>query len=134
MEKNRRPTSDRRPQQNLRHRGLRSDVRGLRSALSRRLHLLRRFEHFLNRSPHIESLLGNVVILAFDNGLETFHRFGHLYIASRRTCKLLGHKEWLGEETLNVPGPRYGNLLIFAEFVDTENHDKVLQILVGLQK
>src|SRR5215472_623677 len=105
-----------------------------RHLLRCRLHLLRSFEHLLDLPLHVEGLLGDVVVLAFNDCFESFHRVGDFHVASLRTGKLLGHMEGLREETLNLAGTRNRELLIFAQFVDTENGDDILQIFVRLQR
>src|SRR5208282_4085778 len=48
--------------------------------------------------------------------------------------KLLGHKERLREELLDLARARHRNLLVFAKFVDAQNGDDVLQVFVSLQR
>ena len=47
--------------------------------------------------------------------------------------ELLGHVERLREEPLDLARARHGQLVFVAQFVDAENGDDVLQILVALQ-
>src|SRR5208283_2611508 len=88
---NRRQTSDLGPQETTGR--LRSDVRG--PLLCCCLHLLRRFQHFFDRPLHVKRLLGDIVVLAFDDRLEALHRVGDLHVAPRRAGELLGHVERL---------------------------------------
>src|SRR5208283_5556071 len=44
------------------------------SFLNARLHLLGLFQHFFDRADHVERLLRNIVVLAFDDLLESAHR------------------------------------------------------------
>ena len=46
---------------------------------------------------------------------------------------LLGHVERLREEPLDLAGAGDGQLVLVGQFVDAENGDDVLQILVALQ-
>ncbi len=50
-----------------------------------------------------------------------------------RAGKGLGHKERLGQETLELTGPIHGHLVLLGEFVHAEDRDDVLQFLVTLQ-
>jgi hypothetical protein len=47
--------------------------------------------------------------------------------------ELLRDEEGLGEEPLDLAGTRHGELVVFRQFVDAENRDDVLEILVALQ-
>src|SRR5579864_54593 len=96
------------------------------------LQLLRGLEHFINGALHIKSLLRDIVVLAFDNILKALYRICHLHVAPRRAGELLGHVERLRQEALDLARPRHRQFLIFAEFVDAENCDDVLQVFVGL--
>ena len=79
-------------------------------------------------------MLWDVVVLAFVNFLEALNRVGDFYVAAGCAGKLLGYVEWLGEESLNLAGSSHCDFLIFTQFVDAENRDDVLQILVALQR
>src|SRR5260370_16653346 len=100
----------------------------------RAIHLLRRLHYFVDRALHVESLLRNVVILPFHNAAETLHRVGDLHIASGSAGELLGHKERLRQELLDLSRASDRHFLILAKFVDTQNGDDVLQIFVSLQR
>ena len=47
--------------------------------------------------------------------------------------KLLGHKERLGKEALNLARPRHRQLILFGEFIDAQDGNDVLEVLVFLQ-
>ena len=47
--------------------------------------------------------------------------------------ELLGHVERLREEALDLARARHGQLVFVGQFVDAQNRDDVLQILVALQ-
>src|ERR1035437_57657 len=99
-----------------------------------RLLQFRRFlEHFLDGPLHVECLLGQAVVLAFDNFAEALDGIGELDVLALEAGELLGHVEGLGEELLNFARARHNQLVFVGEFVDTQNRDDVLQILVALQ-
>src|SRR5215471_9903665 len=58
--------------------------------------LLGCFQHLFNRSFHEKGLLGNFIVLAFDDSAEALHRIGNLHVAAGRSGELLGHVERLG--------------------------------------
>src|SRR3974377_340552 len=101
--------------------------------LCRGLHLLGRLEHFFDAAFEKERLLGNVVIFAVQDLLEAADSVFDLHVLALQTGKLLGHEEGLREKALNLAGTRHRQLLFFAEFVDAEDGDDVLQVLVALQ-
>src|SRR5579859_4760514 len=74
------------------------------------LHFLCRFQDFLDRAFHVERLLGDVVVLAFHDRLETLYRVGDLDVLSLRSRELLGHVERLRQEALNLAGSGDGQL------------------------
>src|SRR5271157_5882795 len=104
--------------------------RGLRLC---RFHLLGFFQHFVDGALHVERLFWNIVALAIHDLLEAAHRVLDLHVASLNASKLLSNVEGLRQELLDLAGARHRELLVFAEFVDTENRDDVLQVLVALQ-
>src|SRR5271157_648161 len=98
-----------------------------------RFHLLGFFQHFVDGALHVERLFWNIVALAIHDLLEAAHRVLDLHVASLNASKLLSNVEGLRQELLDLAGARHRELLVFAEFVDTENRDDVLQVLVALQ-
>ena len=72
-------------------------------------------------------------MLAFDDFAEALDGIGQLDVLALEAGELLGHVEGLGEEPLHLAGARHGELVFVGEFVDTQNGDDVLQILVALQ-
>src|SRR5437763_16175395 len=99
-----------------------------------RLHLLGRFRDLINGPLHIERLLGDVIVLAFDDLLETLHRVRDFHVPARSSRELFGNVEWLRQEPLNLAGACNGQFWTFAQLVNAENRDDVLQILAGLQR
>src|SRR5260221_13905859 len=105
----------------------------LLSALGDGLHLFGCLEHFFDRALHVESLLGNIIVLAFDDLLEAADGVGNFHVASLHAGELLGHEERLREEFLHLAGAGHGQLVVFAQLFDTENGDDILQVFVALQ-
>src|SRR6185437_6285768 len=97
------------------------------------LHLLGFFQHFLNGTFHIEGLLGDFVVLAFDDFLEAAHSVRNFHVAALTAGKLFGHVERLREKLLHLARSSDGHFVIFAQLFNTENGNDVLQILVALQ-
>src|SRR6266403_1685637 len=98
-----------------------------------RLQFFSGFEYFFNRPFQVKRLFGDVVIFALHNFAEAFYGIGDLHVASRTAGKLFGYVEGLRQGSLNLPGASDGDFLVFAQFVDAENRDDVLQVFVGLQ-
>jgi len=72
-------------------------------------------------------------VLAIDDFLEAAHGVFDLHILALEAGELLGDVEGLREEALDLAGARDRELLVFAEFVDAQDGDDVLQVLVALQ-
>jgi hypothetical protein len=53
------------------------------------------FEHFLDSSLHVESLLRNIIVLAFDDFPETFDRVRDFHVFAFEAGELLCHEERL---------------------------------------
>src|SRR5512147_2961787 len=68
-------------------------------------------EYFLDGADHVEGLLGDVVHLAVNKFLETLDGFLERHIFTRSASKGLGHLEGLGQEALDLPRPRHGELV-----------------------
>ena len=94
------------------------------SAISLRLlHLLGALEHFLDRALHVESLLGDVVVLAVADFLEALDRVDQLHVLALEAGELLGHEEGLREEHLDLAGARDAEPVVLGQFVNAENGD-----------
>src|ERR1017187_7957819 len=98
------------------------------------LQLFRALQHFLDGALHVERLLRQVVVLAFDNFAEPLDGIGQLDVLALVTGELLGHVERLGKELLDFARPCHDELIFVGEFVDAQNGDDVLEILVALQR
>ena len=89
--------------------------------------------YFFNRSDHVECLLGHIVVLSFDNSLESFYCICGLDIFAGLTCKGFCNMERLAQEPLEFPCPCNNYLVIFRQFLDTEDCDDVLEPFISLQ-
>src|SRR4029077_8569514 len=98
-----------------------------------RPHLSGRFDDLINAAFHVKRLLRNVIVLAFQHLAEAAHRVCNLHIASLQAGKLLGNVKRLREELLNFARARHDYFLVFAEFIDTQNGNDVLQVIISLQ-
>src|SRR5664279_4819695 len=97
------------------------------SAMALRLLQFRRFlQHFLDGSLHVECLLGQAVVLAFDNFAEALDGIGELDVLALEAGELLGHVERLGEELLDFARARHNQLVFVGEFVNNQNRDDFL--------
>src|SRR6185437_15571954 len=91
-------------------------------------HLLRLIPHLINRPDIQERLLGQIIRLAFGYFVEAAERVGEFHVLARQARELLGDDERLAEESLQLAGPADDQLVLFAQFVDAQNRDDVLQI------
>src|SRR5215470_8011003 len=90
------------------------------------LHLLRFFEHFLNRADHVERLLRNFVVLAFHDFLEAAHGVFDLDVLAFEASELCGHVHRLGKELLDAARAGHGALVFVGELFDAQDGDNVL--------
>ena len=72
-------------------------------------------------------------MLAFDDLLETADGVGDRHVLALETGELLGDEEGLRQEFLELARARHRQLVVFGQFVDAENRDDVLQVLVALE-
>src|SRR5437879_4098957 len=70
--------------------------------LSLFLNLLAFLEGCLNRADHVKRLLGQIVVLAFDDLFETFNRVFQFHVLAFAARELRSHVEWLREKLLNL--------------------------------
>ena len=66
-------------------------------------------------------------MLAIQNFAEATHGFFNGYVFAVNIGELLRHEKRLGEETLDLAGTRNQEFIIFAEFVNTQNGNDILQ-------
>lgn len=70
-------------------------------------------EGVLKSTLHIESSLGVVVSLAFEQSLETVNGVAQLHQLSFSAGEDLTHEEGLGKELLDLSGSGHGQLVVF---------------------
>src|SRR5262245_53934339 len=97
------------------------------------LQLFSLLEHFFDGPLHVESLLGNFIVFALGDFTEALARIRQLHVFPGESGELLGHVERLREEPLNLARARHRQLVFIGEFVDTQDGDDVLQVLITLQ-
>jgi len=106
----------------------------MRAPVRPRLPSLSLFAGLFDCADHVESLLGQIVVLAFHDFLEAG---GPCLPPSRifpsRPLNCCATKKGLREEAFDFAGARDGLLVVVRKFFDTENGDNVLQFLVALQ-
>src|SRR5882757_363987 len=101
--------------------------------LYRLLHFFGGGENVFDSALQVEGLFRNVVVLAFDDLPEAADRVRNLDVGAGDTGEDFGYVEGLREEALDFAGAGYGDLVLFGEFVDAEDGDDVLEVLVALQ-
>jgi hypothetical protein len=82
---------------------------------------------------HVEGLLGDVVVFAFDDLAETANGVLEDDVLALTAGELGGDVERLREEALDFAGARDSELVFVGELVDAEDGDDVLEILVALE-
>src|SRR6185312_12331045 len=103
------------------------------SNLALLLQFFRALQNFIDRTLHVERLLGKLVVFAFHDFLEAADGVRKLHILARPAGELLGYVKRLGKEVLDAARAANSLLIVVAQFVDSENGDDVLQILIALQ-
>src|SRR5690606_14048907 len=91
------------------------------------------FQRFVDGADHVEGLFRKAVIVTVQNALEATDGFLQRHVLARCAGKDFGHEERLGQEALDLTRPVYGHLVVFRQFVHTQDRDDVLQLLVALQ-
>src|SRR6266852_160140 len=121
--------------QKLALRGDDHELDGVRNhfRLRARLHFFGLGEGFLDGADHVEGLLRNFVVLAFDDFLEAAHSVFDLDVLAFEAGELRGDVHRLREEFFNAARARHGALVFIGQFFDTENGDDVLEVLVTLE-
>jgi hypothetical protein len=80
-----------------------------------------------------ERALGQVVALAVAEALEGVDRLLERECDALEAGEDFGDVEGLREEALDLAGAADGPLVLFAQFVDAEDGDDVLEVLVALE-
>ena len=74
-------------------------------------------EYFLDGADHVEGLLGDVVVLAGNDLLETLDGVLQLDVDTRGASEGLGNVEGLGEEALDLAGTGDDQFILLGELV-----------------
>src|SRR3970040_1348063 len=88
---------------------------------------------FLDGAYHHECLLGQVIVLAIQDLPETANCLTQGDVATLAAGELFGDEERLREKAFDLTGPRHDQLIVFAELIDAQDGDDILEILVALQ-
>src|SRR5437868_9663373 len=96
-------------------------------------HRLRFLERLFDRSDHVERLLWQRVALAVHDHLEALDGVLERDILALLPGEVLGHREGLRQEALNLARPRHGLLVFRRKLVHAQDRDDVPQLLVPLQ-
>src|SRR5437879_2541713 len=81
--------------------------------------------YVFNIALHIESLLGQIVVLAFDHFLKAAYGFRERNVLALTTRELLSHVERLRQQTLDLASTCHSLLVVFRKFVDAEDRNNV---------
>ncbi len=95
--------------------------------------LLRGGDDFVDATLHVEIAFWNVVEFAIEDHLEAAHGFFDGDVFAGRAREHFGDRERLREEALDFAGAVNGLFILGREFVEAENGDDVLEILVALE-
>src|SRR3954471_21749424 len=98
-----------------------------------RSELLALFDRLFDGAYHVESLLRQVVVLAFAKPAKTLDGVGEVDELARRPGEHFGDEERLRQKALDLAGAGHRDLVFFGQFVHAENGDDVLQRFVLLQ-
>ncbi|MDE5953915.1 MAG: hypothetical protein K2G72_04450, partial [Duncaniella sp.] len=92
------------------------------------------FDGFVDCSDIEEGLFGIFVHLARKNHLEASDCFAQRDHHTGKTGELFGHIERLGKETLGTACARNDKLVFVRKFIDTEDSDDILKLVVLLKQ
>src|SRR6188472_4009344 len=87
----------------------------------------------LDAALHIEVPFRNGVVFAVQDFLEAADGLRDRHLPSLSTGEHLRRAERLAEETLDLPRPIHGDLVVGRQFIHAEDRDDVLQILEALE-
>lgn len=87
----------------------------------------------LDATNHVESVLGQVVVLTVQDLLEGSDGLLQSHQLTGDTSENLGDSEWLGQESLDLSGSLDGQLVGLGQLIHTQNGNDILQGLVSLQ-
>ncbi len=78
--------------------------------------------------------LGQVIPLAVCDFFEAANRVGDRGVLTRLAGEDFGDKERLRQKAFHAASAMHDQFVFFAQFIDTENRDDVLQFAVTLQR
>src|SRR5512147_2731171 len=90
------------------------------------LHLLADFHGFIDGADHVERLLWQIVVLAFQDFAEAAHGLAQRHVATFAAGELRRREERLREEALDLASPAHQQLVVFRELFHAQNGDDVL--------
>ena len=76
---------------------------------------------------------GKMIPLAVADFLEAADRVGKLRVLARLAGEHLGDEERLRHEPLDSPGTMHDQLVVFGQFVDTQDGNDIAQFFVALK-
>src|SRR5437588_272860 len=106
---------------------------GRRNGDSPRGHFLGLLGGFFDSADVHECRFGKLVPLAVADFLEALDRLGQRSDLARLPGKDFGHEKRLRQKALDAPGAMHDEFVVFAELIDAENGDDVLQLAIALQ-
>merc|ERR1719507_456671 len=88
----------------------------------------------VNVANHVEGTLGQVIVLAAKDFLESGDGLGNGDKLARVVGEHLSDLEGLGQEPLNLPRPRDLDLVLLRQLIHTQDSNDILKGLVVLQQ
>src|SRR6202171_3760554 len=92
-----------------------------------------RRHRLVDGAHHVEGLLGQVVVLAFEDLAEAADRLFQRHVLPGPVGEDLGHEERLRQEALDLARHCHQHFVVLGQLVGAEDGDDVLQLLVALQ-
>src|SRR3990167_175475 len=89
--------------------------------------------HVINAPDHIKRLFRLFVMFAFDYFSETPDGLLNRHINAFAAGENFGHLEGLRQKFLDFAGTPNQELIIVGKFLNTQNSDYVLKVLIALQ-
>src|SRR5260370_31333766 len=96
------------------------------------LHLLALLPCLFDGAHHVESLLGEVVVLALEDLGEAAHRVFDLHVLAFTSRETLRDEVGLRQESLDLAGARHRLLVVLGQLLHAADRDDVLEVLVAL--
>ena len=97
------------------------------------LQLLRFLDCFVDGANHVESLLGQIVVLTVQDFLEATDGFFQRNVLTGAAGEDFSNVEGLRQEAFDFTRALYDQLVFLGQFVHTQNRDDVFQLFVALQ-